>query len=121
MSEFGVQDAVTSRSVLLFCVGTNNTAGGASDRDALLILTNKGELFWDVKVRAALASVNQRRFRILRGGSKDNSRNATLDFRKAGFGPPRDLLGSIPGEMDLERRGIWESWLIFKDCVLKAQ
>jgi len=60
-------------------------------------------------------------FRILRGRSKGNSKNATMDFRRADFGLSRDLLGSITGHMALERRDIQESLLIFKDCVPKAQ
>jgi len=60
-------------------------------------------------------------FRILREGNKANSRITTLDFRKVDFGLFNDLHGGIPRERVLERRGVQESWLIFKDHLIQAQ
>lgn len=59
--------------------------------------------------------------RILRGTGKANSRITTLDFWKADWNPFRDLFGKIPWETALERRGVQESWLVFKDHLLHAK
>ena len=60
-------------------------------------------------------------FRILRGGRSAKSRTTTLDFRIAVFSFFRDVLGRIPRDMALERRGIWKSNLIPKVHILQAQ
>lgn len=45
------------------------------------------------------------KFRILRGQKAAKSRITTLGFRKADLGLFRDLVGRIPWEIVLERRG----------------
>ena len=59
--------------------------------------------------------------RFLRGDSRAKSRNTALDFRRADFNLFRDLFGRISWDMALGRRGVQESWLIFKDHLLQAQ
>ena len=49
------------------------------------------------------------------------SKLATMDFRRADFGLLRDLLGRMPWDKALERRGAQESWSVFKDHLLQAQ
>ncbi|KGL89856.1 hypothetical protein N301_01578, partial [Charadrius vociferus] len=50
-----------------------------------------------------------------------HSKLATLDFRRAGFGLFRDLLGRVPWDKALKGRGAQDSQLIFKDHLLQAQ
>ncbi|KFQ75960.1 hypothetical protein N337_07842, partial [Phoenicopterus ruber ruber] len=45
----------------------------------------------------------------------------TPDFRRADFGIFSDLLGKVPQDKALEGRGAQESWLIFKNHLLRAQ
>jgi len=52
--------------------------------------------------------------------SKTDSRIIILDFRKASFSIFRDLLGSIPWEIASGGKGVQESWLIFKDSLLRV-
>lgn len=49
------------------------------------------------------------------------SKITTLDYRRANFGPFRDLLGKIPWECVLEERGVQENWSIFKHHFLQAR
>lgn len=60
-------------------------------------------------------------FRILRGGSKVVSRTTALDFRRADTTLSRDLFIRTSWDVALERRGIQESWLIFRHHLLQAQ
>lgn len=53
--------------------------------------------------------------------SKANRRITTLDLRRADFGLLGDMLGGIPWDVVLERRGVQESSLIFRDYFLQAQ
>lgn len=48
------------------------------------------------------------------GGKKAKNRITTMDFRSTEFSLFKDLLGRTLWEMVLERRGVQESWLIFK-------
>ncbi|KFU98531.1 hypothetical protein N340_12059, partial [Tauraco erythrolophus] len=50
-----------------------------------------------------------------------HSNLTTLDFRRADFGPFRDLLGRVQWDEALEGRGAQESWIIFKHHLLQAQ
>ncbi|PKU29548.1 glycerol kinase [Limosa lapponica baueri] len=86
-----------------------------------LIFTNKEGLIWDVKVKGSLGcSDHEMEFRILRGGSRAKNKLTTLDFRRADFGLFRDLLGRVPWDKALERRGAQENWLmIFKNHLLQ--
>lgn len=54
-------------------------------------------------------------------GQRVKSKLTALDFRKAGFGFLKDLLGRVPWDKALEGRGAPESWLIFKEHLLQAQ
>jgi len=87
-----------------------------------LVLTNKEGLVEDVKVGGRLGcSDHEMVFRILHGGRRAISRIKTLDFRRANFGPFKDLLGEIPWVRALKVRGVQESWLLFKHHFLHAQ
>ncbi|CAM5142384.1 unnamed protein product, partial [Natator depressus] len=59
-------------------------------------------------------------FRILTQG-----RIRTLDFRKADFDSLRELMGRIPWENNMRnnmrRKGVQQSWLYFKESLLKLQ
>lgn len=59
-------------------------------------------------------------FKILRAARRTHSRLAALDFRRADFGPFRELLGEVPWDKALEGRGAQESWLLLKDHLLQA-
>lgn len=48
------------------------------------------------------------------------SKLATLDLRRADFELFRELLGRVTWEKALERRGVQESLLVFKDHLLQA-
>ncbi|GAB0209947.1 hypothetical protein GRJ2_003460400 [Grus japonensis] len=63
-----------------------------------LVLTNKEGLVGDVKVGGSLGCSDHEmvEFRILRGRSRTIIKITTLDFRRAGFGLFKDLLGRIP-------------------------
>ncbi|GAB0209103.1 mitochondrial enolase superfamily member 1 [Grus japonensis] len=64
-----------------------------------LILINNEGLVGDVKVKGSLGCSDHEmvEFRILREGSGTKSKLTTLDFRSAGFGLLKDLLGRFPG------------------------
>ncbi|GAB0208353.1 mitochondrial enolase superfamily member 1 [Grus japonensis] len=88
-----------------------------------LVLTNKEGLVGDVKLKGSLGCSDHEmvEFRILRAARRAHSKFTTLDFRRAGFGLFRDLLGRIPWDKALEGRGAQDSWLIFKGHLLQAQ
>ncbi|GAB0204631.1 hypothetical protein GRJ2_002928700 [Grus japonensis] len=88
-----------------------------------LIFTNKEGLVGDVKLKGSLGCSDHVmvEFRILRAARWAHSKLTTLDFRRAGFGLFRDMLGRIPWDKALEGRGAQDSWLIFKDHLLQAQ
>lgn len=94
-------------------------------RDVLLdfILTNKEGLVGDVEVGAILGFCDHEmlEFRILNGGSRAISKIANLNFRRINFGLFQDLLGKMPWARALERRGVQESWSVFKHHFLQAQ
>ena len=48
-------------------------------------------------------------FKILRAVRRVHSKFTTLDFRRPDFGLFRDLLGRVPWDKALERRGAQES------------
>lgn len=79
------------------------------------MLTNKEELFGDVKVSDILGCSDHEMvmLKFLRGGSRAKSWNTTLDFRRADLGLFHDLLGRIPWDTAPGRRGAKNSWLIF--------
>ncbi|CAM5145932.1 unnamed protein product [Eretmochelys imbricata] len=60
-------------------------------------------------------------FRILTQGRKESSRIRTLDFRKADFDSLRELMGRIPWENNMRGKGVQESWLYFKESLLRLQ
>ncbi|GAB0208316.1 mitochondrial enolase superfamily member 1 [Grus japonensis] len=88
-----------------------------------LILTNKEGLVGDVKLKGSLGCSDHKmaEFKILRTARRVHRKLTTLDFRRAGFGLFRDLLGRIPWDKALEGRGAQDSWLIFKGHLLQAQ
>ncbi|CAM4636979.1 unnamed protein product [Lepidochelys kempii] len=60
-------------------------------------------------------------FRILTQGRKESSRIRILNFRKADFDFLRELMGRIPWEKNMRGKGVQESWLYFKESLLKLQ
>ncbi|GAB0203631.1 hypothetical protein GRJ2_002828700 [Grus japonensis] len=88
-----------------------------------LVLTNKEGLVGDVKLKGSLGCSSHQmvEFKILRAVRRARSKLTTLDFRRADFGLFRDMLGRIPWDKALERRGAQDSWLIFKGHLLQAQ
>ncbi|GAB0203802.1 hypothetical protein GRJ2_002845800 [Grus japonensis] len=88
-----------------------------------LVLTNKEGLVGDVKLKGSLGCNDHEmvEFKILRAARRAHRKLTTLDFRRAGFGLFRDLLGRIPWDKALEGRGAQDSWLIFKGHLLQAQ
>ncbi|CAM5158164.1 unnamed protein product [Eretmochelys imbricata] len=60
-------------------------------------------------------------FRILTQGRKESSRIQTLDFRKTDFDSLRELLGKISWENNMRGKGVQESWLYFKESLLRLQ
>jgi len=88
-----------------------------------LLVTNKEGLVEDVNAGGHLGCGDCEivEFRILHGGSRAISRITSLDFRRANFGLFKDLLGGNSWVKALERRGIQESWLLFKHHFLHAQ
>lgn len=59
--------------------------------------------------------------RNLREGNEANTRFTVLHLRRADFVLITPQLGRILWDMVLERRGVWESWLTFKDPLCQAQ
>ncbi|CAM4558081.1 unnamed protein product [Caretta caretta] len=60
-------------------------------------------------------------FRILTQGRKVSSRIRTLDFRKADFDSLRERMARIPWGTNLKGKGVQESWLYFKESLLRLQ
>ena len=77
-----------------------------------LVLTNKEGLVGDAKLKGSLRGSDHKtvEFKILRAPRRAHSKLTTLDFRRAGFGLFRDLLGRLPRDKALEARGDQESW-----------
>ncbi|GAB0206807.1 hypothetical protein GRJ2_003146300 [Grus japonensis] len=88
-----------------------------------LVLTNKEGLVGDVKLKGSLGCSDHKmvEFRILRAVRRACSKLTTLDFRRADFGLFGDLLGRMPSDKALEKRGAQDSWLVFKGHLLRAQ
>ncbi|GAB0208385.1 mitochondrial enolase superfamily member 1 [Grus japonensis] len=88
-----------------------------------LVLTNKEGLVGDVKLKGSLGCSDHEmvEVKILRAARRAHRKLTTLDFRRAGFGLFRDLLGRIPWDKALEGRGARDSWLIFRGHLLQAQ
>ncbi|CAM4545620.1 unnamed protein product [Lepidochelys olivacea] len=88
-----------------------------------LLLTNREELIGEAKVDGNLGGSNHEmvEFRILTQGRKESSRIQTLDFRKADFDSLRELMGKIPWENNMRGKGVQESWLYFKESLLRLQ
>jgi len=96
-----------------------------TSKEALLdlVLTNKEGLVEDVKGGGRLGCSDHEKveFRILCGGRRAISRIKTLDFKRANFGPFKDLLGGILWVRVLEGRGVQECWSMFNHHFLHAQ
>lgn len=60
-------------------------------------------------------------FTIGRGGSREISKVATMDFRRANFSFFRDLLERITWEQAVQTRGVQETWLIFQHHFFQTQ
>ena len=94
---------------------------GAAPLD--LLFTNREGLVGDVEVGGCLGQSDHDmvEFSILGGGTRGNSKTATLDFRRADFELFRRLVGRVPWGSVLESKGVQDGWLLFKKEVLKAQ
>ncbi|CAM4601352.1 unnamed protein product [Lepidochelys olivacea] len=88
-----------------------------------LLLTNRVELVGEAKVDGNLGSSDHElvEFRILTQERKVSSRIRTLDFRKADFDSLRERMGRIPWRTNLKGKGVQESWLYFKESLLRLQ
>ncbi|CAM5177685.1 unnamed protein product [Eretmochelys imbricata] len=88
-----------------------------------LLLTNREELVGETKVDGNVGGSDQEmvEFRILTQGRKESSRIRTLDFRKAHFDSLRELMGRIPWQNNMRRKGVQKSWLYFKESLLRLQ
>ncbi|CAM5172065.1 unnamed protein product [Eretmochelys imbricata] len=88
-----------------------------------LLLTNREELVGEAKVDANLGGSDHElvEFRILTQGRKVSSRIRTLDFRKADFDSLRERMGRIPWGTNMKGKGVQESWLYFKESLLRLQ
>ncbi|CAM4612895.1 unnamed protein product [Lepidochelys olivacea] len=88
-----------------------------------LLLTNRVELVWEAKVDGNLGGSDHElvEFRILTQGRKVSSRIRTLDFRKADFDSLRERMARIPWENNMRGKGVQESWLYFKESLLRLQ
>ena len=64
----------------------------------------------NVKLKGSLGCSDHEmlELKILRAARRAHSKLATLDFRRAGFGLFRDLLGRAPWDAALEGRGAQE-------------
>ena len=60
-------------------------------------------------------------FRILKRGKKAKSRITTLGFRRADLRVFRDLLSGNWWHTSLEKRGVQDIWVTFKDHLLQTQ
>ncbi|CAM4672926.1 unnamed protein product [Lepidochelys kempii] len=88
-----------------------------------LLLTNWVELVGEAKVDGNLGGSDHElvEFRILTQGRKVSSRIRTLDFRKADFDSLRERMARIPRGTNLKGKGVQESWLYFKESLLRLQ
>ncbi|KAM7160392.1 uncharacterized protein RBU57_010555 [Macrochelys suwanniensis] len=88
-----------------------------------LLLTNREELVGEAKVDGNIGGSDHEmvEFRIRTQGRKESSRIQTLDFRKADFDPLRELMGKVPWENNMRGKGVEESWLYFKESLLRLQ
>ncbi|CAM5117140.1 unnamed protein product [Natator depressus] len=88
-----------------------------------LLLTNREELVGEAEVDGNLGGSDHEmvEFRILTQGRKVSSRIRTLDFRKADFDSLRERMGRIPWETNMKGKGVQESWLYFKESLLRLQ
>ncbi|CAM4648647.1 unnamed protein product [Lepidochelys kempii] len=88
-----------------------------------LLLTNWVELVGEAKVDENLGGSDHElvEFRILTQGRKVSSRIRTLDFRKADFDSLRERMARIPWGTNLKGKGVQESWLYFKESLLRLQ
>jgi len=88
-----------------------------------LVLTNKEGLVENIKLKGSLRCGEHEmgEFKILRAVRRAHDKLNTLDLRRTDFSCFKDLLGKVPWDRALERRGAQESWLIFKDHLLQAQ
>ncbi|XP_072186656.1 uncharacterized protein [Excalfactoria chinensis] len=60
-------------------------------------------------------------FSILGGAWRQNSKTATLDFRRADSDLFRRLIGAVPWRSVLANKGVQDGWSLLKKEVLKAQ
>ncbi|CAM4499672.1 unnamed protein product [Lepidochelys kempii] len=88
-----------------------------------LLLTNRVELVGEAKMDGNLGGIDHElvEFRILTQGRKVSSRIRTLDFRKADFDSLRERMARIPWGTNLKGKGVQESWLYFKESLLRLQ
>ncbi|XP_074986240.1 uncharacterized protein LOC142072657 [Caretta caretta] len=88
-----------------------------------LLLTNRVELVGEAKVDRNLGGSDHElvEFRILTQGRKVSSTIRTLDFRKADFDSLRERMARIPWGTNLKGKGVQESWLYFKESLLRLQ
>ena len=88
-----------------------------------LVCINKEVLVENVKLQGSLGCSDHEmvEFKILKAARRAHRKLTTLDFKRADFGPFRDLVSRVPCDKALEGRGAQESWLIFKDHLLQAQ
>nr|XP_048691935.1 uncharacterized protein LOC125630279 [Caretta caretta] len=88
-----------------------------------LLLTNREELVGEAKVDGNLGGSDHKmvKSRILTQGRKESSRIWTPDFRKVDFDSLRELMGRIPWENNMRGKGVQESWLYFKESLLRLQ
>ncbi|GAB0204739.1 hypothetical protein GRJ2_002939500 [Grus japonensis] len=85
-----------------------------------LLLANRG-LVGDVMVGSHHSGYEVIEFLILGEVRSGVSRTATLDFRRAEFGPFRSLINRVPWEVVLRGKAVQEGWKLFKKEILKAQ
>ncbi|CAM4498483.1 unnamed protein product [Lepidochelys kempii] len=88
-----------------------------------LLLTNRVELVGEAKMDGNLGGIDHElvEFRILTQGRKVSSRIRTQDFRKADFDSLRERMARIPWGTNLKGKGVQESWLYFKESLLRLQ
>ena len=87
------------------------------------VLTIKEGLMGNVKLKGSLGCSDHEivDFKILRAAKRVQSKLATLNFRRADFLLRRILISRIAWDKALEGRGAKESWLIFKDHLLRPR
>ncbi|XP_040977464.1 uncharacterized protein LOC121232961 [Aquila chrysaetos chrysaetos] len=121
--------AVTSRSwKFLKSVGDNflsQVLREPTRKDALLdlLFVNREGIVGDVLVGGCLGHSDHEmvEFKIFSVMRKQDSRVATLDFRRANFKLFRELLSRVPWESAFEGLGVHECWSVFKQHLLEAQ